>query len=38
MFTMSLTSRPLWRTWTGFAIPSRTGPIASAPASRQISL
>src|SRR5215207_2972303 len=38
IFTISLTSRPLWSTWTGFAMPRRTGPIASAPARRQISL
>ena len=38
MFTMSETSTPRWRTWTGLPIPMRIGPIASAFARRQTSL
>src|SRR5690348_9410980 len=38
MFTMSFTSDPRCRTCTGCAIPTRMGPIASAPPSRLSSL
>src|SRR5262245_7612316 len=38
MLTMSATSTPRWRTWTGRFRPRRIGPIASAPASRHTSL
>ena len=38
MLTMSATSTPRWRTWTGRFRPRRIGPIASAPARRQTSL
>ena len=38
MLTMSFTSDPRCSTWTGWAIPTRIGPIASAPPIRSSSL